>query len=406
MSKSIVWRLLRRNISIGQLAGYAVANLVGLAIVLTAVQFYRDVTSARDEDDSFISRDYIIVSKKVSSGIGSLFGGARESKGFSADEIADLERQPWVRRTGKFTAGDFNVSVAVDMGGNQLSTALFLESIPSDFFDISPREWQYTPESGEPVPVIISKDYLTLYNFGFASSRGLPQISEEMMKMIPLRMSLSGNGHQQWLNARIVGFSSRLNTIAVPEEFMSWANSEFGENGASDPSRLIIETYDPGNPAIQSYLTSHGYEAAGDKVNSGKAAYLLSIITAVVTGVGVIISLLAVFILLLSIRLLLQKNRSKLTRLMMLGYAPRSVARYYIIIVGAINTAVLAGAIALTLTAAHFWHEPMQQIGISSSGPLVTIILGFWLMLLITLDNFTAIYLNINRIFPRPRKKI
>lgn len=406
MSKSIVWRLLRRNISIGQLAGYAVANLVGLAIVLTAVQFYRDVTSARDEDDSFISRDYIIVSKKVSSGIGSLFGGARESKGFSADEIADLERQPWVRRTGKFTAGDFNVSVAVDMGGNQLSTALFLESIPSDFFDISPREWQYTPESGEPVPVIISKDYLTLYNFGFASSRGLPQISEDMMKMIPLRMSLSGNGHQQWLNARIVGFSSRLNTIAVPEEFMSWANSEFGENGASDPSRLIIETYDPGNPAIQSYLTSHGYEAAGDKVNSGKAAYLLSIITAVVTGVGVIISLLAVFILLLSIRLLLQKNRSKLTRLMMLGYAPRSVARYYIIIVGAINTAVLAGAIALTLTAAHFWHEPMQQIGISSSGPLVTIILGFWLMLLITLDNFTAIYLNINRIFPRPGKKI
>lgn len=226
------------------------------------------------------------------------------------------------------------------------------------------------------------------------------------MKMIPLRMSLSGNGHQQWLNARIVGFSSRLNTIAVPEEFMSWANSEFGENGASDPSRLIIETYDPGNPAIQSYLAAHGYEAAGDKVNSGKAAYLLSIITAVVTGVGVIISLLAVFILLLSIRLLLQKNRSKLTRLMMLGYAPRSVARYYIIIVGAINTAVLAGAIALTLTAAHFWHEPMQQIGISSSGPLVTIILGFWLMLLITLDNFTAIYLNINRIFPRPGKKI
>lgn len=406
MSKSIVWRLLRRNISIGQLAGYAVANLVGLVIVLTAVQFYRDVTSARDEDDSFISRDYIIVSKKVSSGIGSLFGGARESKGFSADEIADLERQPWVRRTGKFTAGDFNVSVAVDMGGNQLSTALFLESIPSDFFDISPREWQYTPESGEPVPVIISKDYLTLYNFGFASSRGLPQISEDMMKMIPLRMSLSGNGHQQWLNARIVGFSSRLNTIAVPETFMSWANKEFGENGASDPSRLIIETYDPGNPAIQSYLAAHGYEAAGDKVNSGKAAYLLSIITAVVTGVGVIISLLAVFILLLSIRLLLQKNRSKLIRLMMLGYAPHTVARYYMIIVGVINTAVLAGAIALTLTASHFWHGPMQQIGITSSGPWVTIILGFGLMLLITLDNFTAIYLNINRIFPRPRKKI
>lgn len=39
MIKNIVWQLLRRNISVGQLAGYAVANLVGLAIVLTAVQF-------------------------------------------------------------------------------------------------------------------------------------------------------------------------------------------------------------------------------------------------------------------------------------------------------------------------------------------------------------------------------
>ena len=43
--KDIVWRLLKRNISAGQLIGYAVANFVGLSIVLTAIQFYRDVTA-------------------------------------------------------------------------------------------------------------------------------------------------------------------------------------------------------------------------------------------------------------------------------------------------------------------------------------------------------------------------
>ena len=58
MKKSIVWQLLRRNISVAQLAGYAIANLVGLAIVLTAVQFYRDVTEVWNSEDSFISRDY------------------------------------------------------------------------------------------------------------------------------------------------------------------------------------------------------------------------------------------------------------------------------------------------------------------------------------------------------------
>ena len=65
MKRSIVWCLLRRNISVGQLAGYAIANLVGLAIVLTAIQFYRDVTTVWDSEDSFISRDYLIISKRV-----------------------------------------------------------------------------------------------------------------------------------------------------------------------------------------------------------------------------------------------------------------------------------------------------------------------------------------------------
>lgn len=404
MTHNIVWRLLRRNISIGQLAGYAVANLVGLAIVLTAVQFYRDVTANWQSDDSFISRNYVIISKRLPSGIGSLFGSPA-AKGFSADELAELRSQPWVRKVGEFTAANFNVSASVEMGGSPLSTALFLESIPSEFFDVLPNGWTFAPDSGKPLPVIISKDYLTLYNFGFAASRGLPQISEEMMKMIPLRISVSGNGRQQWIDARIAGFSSRINTIAVPEEFIRWANPIFGDKQASNPSRLIIETSDPGNPEISSYFSSHGYDPSGADPNSGKASYFLSVATAVVIAVGVVISLLALFILLLSIRLLLQKNRITLTRLMMLGYSPRTVARHYIVIVSVINICVFIGAVALMLVASGLWAAPLSQIGISPSSHLQSILLGAGLMLLVCLDNFTVIYLNINRIFPRPGKK-
>ena len=42
----MVWNLLRKNISAGQMAGYAVATLVGLAIVVGALQFYRDISSS------------------------------------------------------------------------------------------------------------------------------------------------------------------------------------------------------------------------------------------------------------------------------------------------------------------------------------------------------------------------
>ena len=42
---TLVWKLLRQHISIGQLAGFFLANLFGMMIVLLSVQFYKDANS-------------------------------------------------------------------------------------------------------------------------------------------------------------------------------------------------------------------------------------------------------------------------------------------------------------------------------------------------------------------------
>lgn len=393
--KNMVWRLLRRNISAGQLAGYAIANLAGLAIVLTAIQFYRDVTAVWEEDDSFMTRDYTVVSRKVT-GLGSLTGSGGD--GFSKEEIADLRSQPWVRRVGGFTASGYNVSASVDMGGRGMSTALFFESIPDEFFDVRPSDWTFDPEHPE-IPVILSKDYLSLYNFGFASSRGLPQLSEAMIGMVPLRVSISGNGRQQWFPARIAGFSSRLNTIAVPEDFMTWANERFGELPVAAPSRLIVELSRPGDPAIKDYLDAHGYEMSGDNADTGKASYFLTVVTGVVVAVGAVISLLSFFILMLSIFLLLQKNRDKLHDLMLLGYTPGEVSRYYSIIVISINAAVLLLSIAVMLVARAVWRQPLAGIGIEPSSPWLSMLIGFLIVSAITAVNLSAIRRSMRRYF-------
>ena len=404
MKKSIVWQLLRRNISVAQLAGYAIANLVGLAIVLTAVQFYRDVTEVWNSEDSFISRDYVIISKKVP-GAGTFNPDALS---FTPAEIADIKARPWVRNIGEFTAAGFNVSASLEFWGRGMSTALFLEAIPDEFFDVKPEGWEWEPspegEELEELPIIISKDYITLYNFGFAASRGYPQLSEATIGDIPINMSISGNGRERRLRARIVGFSSRLNTFAVPESFIRWANGIYADEPESQPSRLIMEVKTPGDPAISQYLAEHNYESAGDKTDNGRAAYFLSVITAVVIGVGIVISLLAFFILLLSIYLLLQKNREKLHSLMMLGYSPAAVARYYYLIVGVINGAILIGAVICMLVARHIWRIPLEQIGVDSTSPLTAILTGFVKMLLITAGNFWAIARNVRRTFPHPNR--
>lgn len=401
MSNNTVWRLLRHNISAGQIAGYALASFVGLAIVLTAIQFYRDVSSVWNDDDSFISKDYLILSKRVE-GVSGLFGRASASAGdtrFSEQDIADIASRPWVRKVGRFSSASFNVYAKVELGGSSMGSALFLESIPDEFFDVTPKGWTYEPGRSSYVPAILSKDYLSLYNFGFATSRGMPQVSEEVIGMVPLKLSLSGNGRQEWVDARIVGFSSRLNTIAVPEEFMQWANSEFSETPAEAPSRLIVMLDRPGDPQVESYLEEHGYETAGDRADNGKAAFFLSVVTTVVIGVGLIISILAFFILMLSIYLLLQKNRTKIHDLMQLGYSPAQVSRHYHLIVIAVNAGVLLTAMAVMLAASAWWSAPLRALGSEPTTVWLTAGIGIGLMLLITLGNLAAITRTIRRSF-------
>lgn len=391
-------RLLRRNISVGQILGYAIANFVGLAILLTALQFYRDTTKAENTaDDSFISSDFLIVSKHVSD-LNTLKGRA---SGFSREDIEELQRQPWVESVGEFTPSRFHVNAAIDFGGRGMSTHLFFESIPDEFFDVKPEGWGFDPsDSTAIVPIVISRDYLALYNFGFAASRGMPQLSEQIVGSVPIDLSLSGNGNRQHRMGEIVGFSSRLNTIAVPETFMQWANAEFGDETEPDEvSRLIVRTNDPGNPAIEKYFNENGIEVSGEKLNQGRAAYFLSIVSAVVIAIGLVICALAFFILMLSISLLLQKNKDKIHDLLMLGYTPRQVGGYYYRMVAMLNGSILLAALVVVIIASRMWTGVFAALGLSTTGCGVTILTGLALMAIVTCVNIIAIHRNVNRNF-------
>lgn len=386
----MVWCLLRRNISTGQLAGYAVATFVGLAILSVALQFYRDVISLWHDEDKLFGENYIVVSKKVS-GFGGLFGS--NSSAFSADEISDIARQPWSRKVGAFTAADFNVNASASLGGRRLSTSLFLETIPDEFFDITPREWDYDPQRGGIVPIIIPKDYLALYNFGYAASHGMPQLSESMIGMLPLKLSLSGNGDEATVDARIVGFSSRLNTIAVPEAFLEEANRRFGSKPetAQSPSRLIVKVSDKADPAIRSYLSDKGYEQGGDVSQSGQLTFFLRLTTSVVVAIGVVITLLSFFILVLSIYLLLQKNRRKIHDLMLLGYFPEDISKAYVRMVTVINAGVVCLSAAVVFIAQMLWTSQLELMQASPSSLWLTFTAMVGIMAVLTILSMVII---------------
>ena len=78
---------MRRHISLAQLAGFFFANLCGMVIVLLSIQFYQDVSPVFTEGDSFMKKDYLIVSKKVST-LGSFVG---KSSTFSQADVEEIK---------------------------------------------------------------------------------------------------------------------------------------------------------------------------------------------------------------------------------------------------------------------------------------------------------------------------
>lgn len=334
----LIWKLLRQHISIGQLAGFFLANLFGMVIVLLSVQFYKDIIPMFTEGDSFMKKDYIIATKKIST-LGAFAG---KSNTFSPQEIENLKKQPFTKSVGAFTPSQFKVSAGLGMqeAGIRLSTDMFFEAVPDEYVDVKLDKWHFDEET-HTIPIIIPRNYLNLYNFGFAQSRNLPKLSEGLMSLIQMDIMLRGNGRAEQFKGKIVGFSNRLNTILVPQAFMDWANQRFAPGKEARPSRLIIEVKNPADTTISDYFQQQHYEPEGDGLDAGKTTHFLRLITGIVMGVGLFISILSFYILMLSIFLLLQKNTVKLENLLLIGYSPNRVALPYNILTCGLNLAVL-----------------------------------------------------------------
>lgn len=385
-----VSRLLRKNISPARIAGFILSNFIGLAIVLGGLMFYLDARSIWDSEDSFIRSDYLVVNKKVTSE-----NTLRGASSFSSEEMEEIAAQPWVRKSAPFTASAYRVRASLNQGGRGMSTAMFFEAIPDEYVDVPKSQWNWE-EGSDEVPLIISKDYLTLYNFGFASAAGLPQMSEGLMSGIPLSITLSDeNGARSvTLHGRVAGYSNRLNTILVPQNFMDWSNQLLSEDSNNSnkmsASRVIIDVNSPGDVAINEFLDSHDYEVAGDKT-AASASFLLKLVVGIVLAIGAVITILSLFILMLSVSLLMEKNRDKLHSLLMLGYPLGKVGAPYcrIVIFSSLGAAILAFGASMLLRGAYL--EPLRGLGADTGSIWPVVLLCLILTLLIILFNILAV---------------
>ncbi|MES2730407.1 MAG: FtsX-like permease family protein [Bacteroidota bacterium] len=366
--KRLLTKILWGKQSKWQFALAGIGFLLGLLILLVSLQLYLDVQRVLDEK-ARNTADYLILNKDIS--FANTLGFANST--FSEVEIDSLRRQPFVKRLGEFNTSQFQATVETNQT-IPFYTVLFFESVPDAFLDEIPGGWRWN-EASEQLPIIVSQEFLNLYNFGFALSQGLPQLSRGTLKLLPLTVVISGPKGQRKYNARIVGFSDRIASVLVPDSFMRWANQHIGPDQTKPPSRLMVQVNDASNPAIADYLTRFSYQTNNDKLKASQTGRIIQVVMSLIGIVGIFFIVLSFIIFTSNFRVIIAEAKDEIALLLQLGYRVGTIARHLLVYFALFLAAVMLTTFILLQIAVARLQTFVQTQGIDlSSGVSATVI--------------------------------
>jgi hypothetical protein len=193
---------------------------------------------------------------------------------------------------------------------------------------VNNNDWHWN-ENSNFIPMIIPNMFLDIYNFQFSVSQGYPQITPDALKMLSFKVNLyNGYGQVQSYTGRIVGFSDRISSVLVPQNFMDWANNKFGNQQSSKPSRVVIRTKDPGNPALVNYLKQKGLTTDADKTRFSKYRKIVEVVVNVSWVTGAVMLLFALLVFTLFIQLTIASCKEEIQLLITLGASPNQLRKF------------------------------------------------------------------------------
>jgi len=360
-SNNILNSLIRKNQKLGTVVLATFGMAIGYFILFIALQLYFDLTITLNKDKGLFQKDFIVINKKIS-----LLNTVKFiDTGFSNDEISLMQKQNFVEKVGLITSNKFKVGAFTDGNADipPFYAEMFFESVPDEFMDIQSSDWQWDSLSSF-IPIVIPRDYLKLYNFGFAQSQNLPQISEEIAGKALADFIIEGNGKKIRMKGRIIGFTDRINSILVPEDFMNWANHHLGRiQESKQPSRLIMVCKDPATPELIGFLNEHNYEANTQQTKSSRLNTLLQIILGMVSVIGILIIALALIIFIVSFKLMIARAQETINKLFLIGYHYLSLAKKYIFLYSILIALVYAISLSAVVLAKSYLNVIFKEIG-------------------------------------------
>lgn len=294
---------------------------IAIILILAAVQLqadYQDLLYSKNNRDSVAN--FLVINKIITDqNLG--------ATGLTENEIKDLQNQAYVESVGLLTPSRFKASIQSASDRFPFYTDIAFESVPKEFIDITAKDWTWD-ENAMFIPIIAPNMFLDFYNFQFSFSQNLPQLTQQVVKMIVFKVNVYGPNGMVTFNGRVVGFSDRISSLLVPEEFMKWGNTVFGKTQNMKPSRVIIKTRDAGNPQLTAYLKEKNLSTDADKTRFSKYRRVVDIVVNISGITGIILFAFALLVFTLFIQLTVASSREDIRLLVTLGTSPSQLKRF------------------------------------------------------------------------------
>ncbi len=355
----------------------------GTTLLLLSVMIwwnFQELLYGKNENDS-LGNSFIILSKSVTNDN----MGRPDLTVFSQSEIIALSNAPQVQDVGVLTSNRFPAYIALN-ANMDFSSEIFLEAVPDRFIDKKPLEWNWQQGNRE-IPIILSREFLNLYNYGFALSQGLPQLSQSSIQALAFDLVLGSPELRETYSARVVGFSDRITSVLVPQSFIEFANEKYGRNAAAFPSRLILNVKDPSNTHFVQFLESKNYATNAEQLRWNKVRAVVEVIASATGLLAILLMGISVLVFVLFIELTIARAQQSLSLLLQLGYDPGYLRKFMMqrfipLMLAAIVVAVIFAAIAQWLASIFIVRMNLQLPALPGFPVWIAVFLSIVLLVL------------------------
>jgi hypothetical protein len=320
MLNQLLKKIIRTGVGRARFVMASVGLTIAMLLILSAVQIqadYNELLYGKSNRDSIAN--FLVINKVIN--------GNERDNSLSQQEIQKLKQQPFVEDVGQLTASRFKISAQSPSENFPFYTDIFFESVPDQFIDVHSKDWAWQQGSSF-IPMIIPNQFLDMYNFGFAPSQNLIQLTQGMVMALPIIINIQYGGQAVKFTGKVVGFSDRISSVLVPQNFLAWANQQFGTQSETKPSRVVIKTSDLGNPALVKYLKENNLVTDADKTRFSKYRQIVNTIVNASWITGAVMLLFALLVFSLFIQLTIASTRQEINLLVTLGTSPKQLQRF------------------------------------------------------------------------------